>query len=616
MSAEYSFFFPSNVTITDAKKNRFSSGIQDGGIINQTMEDLSVSGNTITIRFSDYLTQEEILFIDTLKVNCVTTEPESIDIIKPSHNETASREPTIYDDKSRNYDTTSRWKYNGVSWVCVDNSIENAVWKQIQLQGDTLEVINNGDVQYTLPNTIGVDNQILAVEEGVLLFKHAKHAMNTIVYTGPDILNIEVDPTEATVLFSDGGSYPVNTIRAISNDDDLTIDILTHSVDHYLYRNIPVSSITIGSIPISSALAGAVNELNSLFTQTASISGSPPSITSSLNVTISEGETLNYELTSSYGVGYEWVTLPTGVVVSTMNRRKLLGGSQLLPGDHQITVKAINYYGCDEQTITLTVTPLPYSNTRSIRFDNHEYLESDIGVESLTNTLGRLSNGIGSSDAWSVSIYFKPGTSSKSKQTIFYYGTSDKHDSHLFIRYVGTNDYKNILVHYGSYHNYLQFTPPINSVSDTNKWYHILLTYDGGVTGSASDQVDSYYNAFRLYIDGVLQTTTNSHENYGVSYGFNHDDMKLRIGRYYNSDYMHDNCKVDEIAIWDSDQSSNIVGIYNGGVTHTLTVLTPPPVSWWRMGDGDVYPFVKDNVSDVDLTMYNMTIDGITTDAP
>ena len=552
-----------------------------------------------------------------LKVNCVALEPETIDITTPSNNENADREPTIYDDKSRNYDTSSKWNYNGISWVCMDNSIDNAVWKQVQLTGNTFEIRKDGEVQYTLPDTIGEDNQVLAVEDGVLLFKHAKHVANTTVYTGTDILNMEVDPTGTTILISDGWSYSVNTIRAISNDDGLTIDILTHSADHHLYKNVPPSSITIDSTPVSLTVANAVNELNSLFTQTASTPGNPPIITSSLAVTISEGDTLNYELTSDYGIGYEWVMLPPGVVVSTTNRRKLLGGSQLLPGDYQLIVKVINYYGHDEKTIVLTVTPLPYSNTRSVRFDNHEYLESDIGVASLHNTLGRESNGSGESDAWSISIYFKPGMSNKSKQTIFYYGTSDKYDNHIYIRYVGTSKYKNIWIQYGSDYNYLLFISPSESIIDTNKWYHLLLTYNGGETGVSSDQMSSYHNAFRFYIDGVLQNTTNLYKNYGVSSAFtNSGDTRIRVGRYYNSDYMHDNCKVDEIAIWDSDQSSNISNIYNNGVTHTLTLLTHPPVNWWIMGDGDTYPVIKDNVSGVDLTMYNMTIDGITTDAP
>ena len=42
---------------------------------------------------------------------------------------------------------------------------------------------------------------------------------------------------------------------------------------------------------------------------------------------------------------------------------------------------------------------------------------------------------------------------------------------------------------------------------------------------------------------------------------------------------------VDEYAMWDSDQSSNISAIYNYGAPGDITSLNP--VGWWRMGDND-----------------------------
>ena len=40
---------------------------------------------------------------------------------------------------------------------------------------------------------------------------------------------------------------------------------------------------------------------------------------------------------------------------------------------------------------------------------------------------------------------------------------------------------------------------------------------------------------------------------------------------------------IDEVAIWDSDQSSNLSTIYNSKVPADLTALSP--LSWWRMGE-------------------------------
>ena len=79
---------------------------------------------------------------------------------------------------------------------------------------------------------------------------------------------------------------------------------------------------------------------------------------------------------------------------------------------------------------------------------------------------------------------------------------------------------------------------------------------------------------------------------------------------------MRDNCRVDELAIWSSDQSANISGIYNSGTTHDLSELTASPDHWWRMGDGDNFPTIQDNVGNADFVMYNMTVADIVTDAP
>ena len=79
---------------------------------------------------------------------------------------------------------------------------------------------------------------------------------------------------------------------------------------------------------------------------------------------------------------------------------------------------------------------------------------------------------------------------------------------------------------------------------------------------------------------------------------------------------MRDNCRVDELAVWGSDQSGNISDIYNSGSTQDLEQLDTPPSHWWRMGDGDTYPNIQDNVGTADFVMYNMTAADIVTDAP
>ena len=48
------------------------------------------------------------------------------------------------------------------------------------------------------------------------------------------------------------------------------------------------------------------NALNAIFSSSGTPTENSPNITSSLAISLVEGETLNYELTADYGVGYEW----------------------------------------------------------------------------------------------------------------------------------------------------------------------------------------------------------------------------------------------------------------------------------------------------------------------
>jgi hypothetical protein len=64
----------------------------------------------------------------------------------------------------------------------------------------------------------------------------------------------------------------------------------------------------------------ACDALNAIFTTSGS-TGEVPVITSNTTINLTQGETLNYELTADYGVGYEWDSLPAGVVTVEGNVR-------------------------------------------------------------------------------------------------------------------------------------------------------------------------------------------------------------------------------------------------------------------------------------------------------
>ena len=96
------------------------------------------------------------------------------------------------------------------------------------------------------------------------------------------------------------------------------------------------------------------NALNAIFQSSGTPTGDTPTITSPLTINSVEGSTVNYELTATFGVGYEWdLSNVPGVTTVEGNVRKILGGSSLAAGTYNLPVKAINYNGEDSKTVVL-----------------------------------------------------------------------------------------------------------------------------------------------------------------------------------------------------------------------------------------------------------------------
>ena len=408
----------------------------------------------------------------------------------------------------------------------------------------------------------------------------------------------------------------LNALQATMDDPaDVKVNIHDLSKDVDIFTQVPFADFVdqSGSAYGSNA-TDTVNALNAEFSATGGSNGVAPVITSATTVNLTEGDTLNYELVATNGVGYEWENIPSGVVNVEGNLRKLIGGSSLAVGTYNMTAKAVNYFGQDSETVSLVVSSPPYSNTKSVNFLNQDYLGANASL--LDPILGRSGNGSGSSDAWSISMWIKPSTSTGNGQTIFYFGDSDNtNGGHMYLRYQGGPSNQRLRFQYGSSNNYLRFQSANLSVPYSS-WQHILITYDGGTTGASSGDLSSYYGRFKVFVDGVnvISGGNWSHGNYGYSGDIDPDNF--RVGRYVSGNYLQGNFRVDELAIWGSDQSSNISNIYNSGSTHDLDQLGTPPDHWWRMGDGDTYPNIQDNVGNATFVMYNMTAADIVTDAP
>jgi len=412
------------------------------------------------------------------------------------------------------------------------------------------------------------------------------------------------------------GAQFLNNLQAIQdNPTDSTLSIKNISRDIDIMTDIDYTEFEDDNgTAWGSDGQTTTNNLNAIFQTTGGGGGNVPVITSPLTINLTTGNTINYELIATDGVGYEWdLSNVLGITTVDGNNRKIIGGSALSAGTYNIPVKAINYNGEDSETIVLTVSSPQFANTKSIQFNNNDYLGANAAL--LDSVLGRSGNGSGSSDAWTISFWFKAGTSVNNNQTIFYFGSNNvTNGNHIKITYQGgVSNGRNINFKYGSNVNYLNLITPLSSVPQ-NSWCHVMITYDGGTTGSSNVSINDYYSRFKIFIDGSQKTTSNFNLNYGNTTSLS--GQNLRVGRYNSVHYMLNSCKIDELALFDSDQSSNISDIYNSGVPFDLSTLTTEPKHWWRMGDGDTFPTISDKVASLDFTMVNMTVADFVSDVP
>jgi len=111
-----------------------------------------------------------------------------------------------------------------------------------------------------------------------------------------------------------------------------------------------------------------------------------------------------------------------------------------------------------------------------------------------------------------------------------------------------------------------------SSTVNDNAWHHVMVTSSG--------------SSYKLFLDGSEQTSASGN-NTGTWISDIGTKNSCNIGamiRGAGASTSYFNGNIDEVAIWDSDQSSNISTIYNSGTPGNLLSLSPN--HWWRMGDG------------------------------
>jgi hypothetical protein len=223
--------------------------------------------------------------------------------------------------------------------------------------------------------------------------------------------------------------------------------------------------------------------------------------------------------------------------------------------------------------------------------------------------MDRATNGDG--NAWTISMWVKPDSNTGSQCLINYGSGSATSVGAITLHQSGAH----LSLTYGTVYNKIVVVA-LNCLT-ANAWNHIMVTFDGGTTGVNQADLSDYYSRFSIAVDGVVQSQAGSHLNYGYNGAVNGNDTSdniFRIGRDNNVYNNYFGGVINQVAIWNSDQSSNLAAIYYGGVTQDLSTLSPAPVHNYEFGGSS--STVTDLAGNADFTGYNFAATDLVTDVP
>lgn len=330
--------------------------------------------------------------------------------------------------------------------------------------------------------------------------------------------------------------------------------------------------------------------------------------------TVTEGDILNFQIVSSDNIVNQFaeVDAPSWMTLN-QNSGILSGTAPAFLGTAADTIvvncKAGNAIGGTvDFTVTVTVAEVAYTNNKSINFNGSSSFFQGNPVN--MNAMERATNGDG--NAWTLSMWVKP-SSNTSNQTLFVYGAGDDYNGGaITLKQSGGTS---LVLNYGTVYDSIILVASNSFVSGT--WQHVMITFDGGTTGSDPLQSSAYYGRFNIYIDGVLKTpigvaTGGGYD--GAISGANPSDNIFRIGRASNVHNNYYDGTMNQIAIWDTDQSANVSDIYNSGSTQNLSDLTTAPTHYYEIETS--VTTITDIEGNADLTGYNFVNANLVTNTP
>ncbi len=331
-------------------------------------------------------------------------------------------------------------------------------------------------------------------------------------------------------------------------------------------------------------------------------------------VTVTEANTLNFQIVSSDNIVNQfvesdapsWMTLDQNSGILSGTAPAYLGTSA---DTIVVNCKAGNAVGGTvDFTVTVTVSQAAYTNSKSLSLNgSSSYLQ---GNPTVMNAMDRGSNGDG--NEWTVSMWVKPN-SSTATQTLMVYGAGDDYNGGaITLKQSGGSS---LVLNYGTVYNNIVLIAANSFVANT--WQHVMITFDGGTTGSDPLQTGAYYSRFNIFVDGVSKfkvgvSTGNGYD--GVISGANPSDNIYRIGRASNVHNNYYGGIINQVAIWNSDQTSNISTVYNSGAVQDLSLLASAPSHYYEI-EASVTT-ISDTSGSANLTGYNFATSDLVSDTP
>ena len=229
-----------------------------------------------------------------------------------------------------------------------------------------------------------------------------------------------------------------------------------------------------------------------------------------------------------------------------------------------------------------------FSNTKSIDLD---------GIDDFCETASTYSELDGQTKA-TFSLWVKPSSFSINPILSFLTNSTNQ-GSFVYRIIVNTNGQVNFQIG-----NFFVGANTGTNVLTANVWSHLLFAYDGSLSSGSR---------VKIFINGVDRTSSDN--NTSTSLG--NATYPLQVGRKNIGSGLNYNGNLDEFAIWSgTDLRASVSEIYASGSVVDLNALAtaPNPTTWYRMGDGDTAPTIKDTNGSANLTMNNFST--FSTDVP